>query len=367
MNGFESRINIFGIWKMGTNYARILYELWCWVDGFDISDSAIATFKKNLIGILDGMNTYQVSNGGILVKPHPTIVSVNTPDHERVIRALVTQHNVRKIISEKPLWLNLEHSRQIIELAKSKKVDLYTAFIIRYSPVIQKIILFMKENNLFMQEGKVIWWKDRTKDTRPTAWDLEDEAVHGMDILFLLADLLSKIDSFRIEKAELEYKDYVNKEAQEAQNQRDPSYPLKPNSSSSVTTLINTVDWRKIKWQVDSSFVMDKEVRKIDIVLAWTDGSEYMATMNFDMRQADGTVRDTLDISKSWAIIETYEQTNNKLKVQTQAWISSLWTNWWDVDARLAWFDQSYAIALWTDAVQKIAAWARLWKIDIGY
>lgn len=89
----------------------------------------------------------------------PTIIASNTPDHERAIterikagtkKILSEIPGTKNIIAEKPLALNLRQTKNLIHLAQRNKVDLYTAFLIRFSPVIARLKEFMTENDLIM-------------------------------------------------------------------------------------------------------------------------------------------------------------------------------------------------------------------------
>ncbi len=99
----------------------------------------------------------------------PTIIASNTPAHERNIRDRIENGGVTSIFSEKPLGLTLHQTEGIEEIARKHSTDIYTGFLIRFSPAVEELRKFMKERNLVMTTGVVDWGKNRRGDTRPTA------------------------------------------------------------------------------------------------------------------------------------------------------------------------------------------------------
>lgn len=262
---------------------------------------------------------------------------------------------MKSIFSEKPLGLTLQHTEDIEKSARENNADIYTGFLIRFSPAVAKLKQFMKEENLIMTTGIVDWGKNRSGDSRPTAGDLEDEAVHGMDILLFFASVNQNIDTLTI-SGKLEFQKYVDEVIQKNAHERDPSYPLLPNSSAHVQTIIQSSK-TEIITTLRSSFVAPSERRYIIIGLA--DPKEpkkllYAARMDFDKRLKDSNVEDSIEIWNTQSPNNPpikFSQTSDKLMSQIEAWTNSIDRK--NIDPRLANITDAIHIARWTDAVNQ--------------
>lgn len=344
----HKNILIVGAGKMWTNYAKVLTSLWVQTHVTDTSNKVLDSFSAQYPNaILYRPDTW----GNVLLPPRmPTIIASNTPAHEKNIRDRIENGEVTSIFSEKPLGLTLEQTQSIEGSAGKHNADIYTGFLIRFSPAVEELRKFMKDRNLIMTTGSVDWGKNRRGDTRPTAWDLEDEAVHGMDILLLFASMNQWIDTLTI-SGKLEFQKYVDEVTQRNAHERDPSYPITPNSSASVMTTIET-SHTQILTTLESSFVAPSERRYVKIWLADRSDPEallYTARMDFDKRLDSGGTEDSLEIWWSGKLVAHSSQKSDKLKEQIHAWIGSMGKE--DVDPRLATIEDALVIARWTDAV----------------
>ncbi len=341
-------IAVVGLWQQGTTFADKINKQGLSIHGSDVDASKRNAFAERF------PHAKLYEGDGMMPSGLPTIIASNTPDHHRAISNRI-QSWTRHILSEKPLALNLKQTQELVRLAQENSVDLYTALLIRFSPAVHVLKEFIQKNDLVMTSGKVVWGKNRKGNKRPTAGDLEDEAVHGIDILLLMASLNQNIESMSIQ-GQLAFHDYVDSLVQEWMHKLDPSYPLHPNSSTGVVTNITTTH-SKINTILVSSFVARKERRHVTIWLAKRDNPNttlYRARMDFDKRLPELWVEDTLQL---WEIgengdfnkVQSEKYPTDKMGAQTQAWINAV--RWNPPDRRLATPADALRVAQWTDAV----------------
>lgn len=223
------------------------------------------------------------------------IIASSTPSHVPLIKE-ASAGGAKFIFCEKPLGMNYKEVKTLQDV----KAEVFTAFLVNFSPALEKIVLLMKENNLVIREGWINWGKNRMGDTRPTPGDLEDELVHGINAFMMLGDVQTSVASVDV-FATLTYMNYVNKEAQAAAMEIDPSFPpeRKVNSSAyglAMLNLFSLEDQMKITRapiSFQSSYIMAAQRRVINGVLGHVqhgnryDPPEFSFIINFDGENGD--------------------------------------------------------------------------------
>jgi predicted dehydrogenase len=345
MNHSQVSPDIAVIWfgKMWEHYAEIAKKLWLSIVGTDISTQRVKAFMK-------AYPWFQVRNSVseiILLQPQQIIVASNTPAHKNNIDDIINGWG-KSLLVEKPLAMTLEQVQAIEKRAKAAWVEVYTAFLIAFSPVISKLQEFMGDN-FIVTYWQVDWGKNRIGNNRPTAGNLEDESVHGAHMAMFLTGLNQNIEKTTIHGVTLGYDTYVDDDIQRAAHARDASFPLHPNSNTAVTTTFQTSEGIEVSHNLRSSFVAPTQWRKITLTLAnKKDPSKprYAVEMNFDVKWGDSIV--VYDLQNKSNLVLDELMPNNKLQAQLQAFID---TKTGTIDPRLTDLDLALEMAKWTDAV----------------
>ena len=331
------------MWKF---YAQNAIKLWVWwLVWTDISEDNMNKFSQDF----PDYNVSPSISGLLHCNPKQVIVASNTPAHTSNIRELIAW-GVKSILSEKPLWLTTTEVLTINDLAKKENVSIYTAFLIAFSPAVQKVVSFMKESNLILTSWKVDWWKNRINNNRPTAWNLEDESVHWAHLLYLLAGINQEIESAQI-AWNISYDQYVDPKVQAEAREYDSSFPSIPSSATNVMTLFKTTR-TKITTLLSSSFVAFSQRRVLELTLSDKDTPDvpkYAVEIHFDKKTDNGS-KDTIviiDLQNNSDVILSDSYKCNKLKDQLQTFLDS---NNGTPDIRLTDIDLAVTMTKWVDA-----------------
>lgn len=292
------------------------------------------------------------NNMAEVAKKEVAIVATNTPSHVRVIRELAA-NGVKHVLCEKPLGLNHKE----VQCLKDLETEVFTAFLINFSPALKKVVKIMEENQLVLLEGSAIWIKNRLGDNRPTAGDLEDEVVHPVQAMRMLAGINTNVTSTEV-ATQLTYLDYVNRAVQARACARDPSFPQSVNASSNILMKMQVFDvWKNqnsiIPVTVRSSYVGAKQVRMVEGVLGYSIKTGvgpvpvYAFYIDFDMAGEDVLTLTRLYGDRS----EEFRFKGNKILLELQAFLS--YVNNKETDPRLTGLDDAVASVAFTDAAMK--------------
>jgi predicted dehydrogenase len=240
----------------------------------------------------------QQKYGIIAAEEFPTgvdtaIVATNTPSHHEVVVRLA-QDGIKNILVEKPLAQTPEGVSFITKAAHGAKI--YTALVINFSPAIQRLLEHMEREQAFLLEFYGRWGKNRGAATekRPTAGDLEDEAVHPIGVVLALATYRARFESARV-SAEVGYLPYVNEAAQAAARALDSSFPARPNHSTSANIQLHADNYHgagfcKIQGHVHSSFLLAQETRMVGGLIGSPEtGPVYAFELLFDQKRPEKT------------------------------------------------------------------------------
>ncbi len=320
----KMEFGIVGAGKMGTLYVKILLNV------FNISARNLVIFdvdqKRSLeVGMKFGVNV--ASNLTELArKSDIVIVASSSPSHVPVMIHLIS-HGVKKIFCEKPLGMEEWEVKDLLELAQENDTKICTAFLINFSAAIAKIVDIMKAGNLVLREASAIWGKNRTGDTRPTPGDLEDESVHAVQILRMLAGVNTQIQKTRVSGL-LTYLSYTNSTAQKKAREIDTSFPEVVNSSSFLTHVMTVRQGMyevEVPMNVQSSYVMAKQARCVYGVLAHIDNTmpKYSFHIDFDVRHEENdNVNDVLTLTRLRDNnVQVFELSTNKIADEMSAFI----------------------------------------------
>ena len=353
---------IVGAGKMGALYKKILLNV------FNISARNLLIFdidqKRSLeVGMKFGVNV--ASNLTELArKSDIVIVASSSPSHVSVMRRLI-KNGVKKIFCEKPLGMEEREVKDLLELAQANKVKICAAFLINFSAAIAKVVDIMKAENLVLREASAIWGKNRTGDARPTPGDLEDESVHAVQILRMLAGVNTQIQKTRVSGL-LTYLSYTNSTAQKKAREIDISFPEVVNSSSFLTHVMTV---RQGMYEVDvpmsvqSSYVMAKQARCVYGVLAHIGNAmpKYSFHVDFDVKhEKDDGVNDVLTLTRlEDNNVQVFELSTNKIADEMSAFIEYVGNG--SYDPRLTTIEEAVTSVSLSVAAEKSNAKSGQW------
>ena len=250
------RIGIIGAGQMGGYYANTLVaKCGCPNDDvvvFDrINERAQAVAKKYGIAMSESLPA----------DIDAAIVAASTPSHHELVVQLA-QQGVKHILCEKPLAQDTESLDHIVDNIGESRV--YTALVINFSPALSALATIMNMSEIMLLEFYGRWGKNRGRasEKRPTAGDIEDEAVHPIGTLLMLA----KVQGGRIRRASVNamagWLPYANEESQRDAHEHDRSFPLRPNHSTSANIRLIGEGYA-VQAHIHSSFLLGQETRVI--------------------------------------------------------------------------------------------------------
>lgn len=339
---------VVGVGQMGKTYLKCLVQLGVAPEDIlavDIDPARLAEVKEGWPAIRSGASLDEaLGNAGVSPeKISCAFVTVNTPAHHLIIADLCAW-GVRWIFTEKPLGLNGE-AVKFIE-ARLESARIFTAFLINFSGATEYLIDFLKRENLYLAEAFVEWGKDRTGDSRPTPGDIQDETVHGLGVVNLLAGINQEVRELSV-KSSLTFLSYAEPEAQKKARARDASFPEQPNSSSFIIEDLTTSRGRVVIG-VHSSFIMLRQTRRVQLTLSGTDSGipEYLVWVDFDTKEGD-----ILSLKKAGRNQETMTVAfkGNKVLAETEAFLKAAAGG--ETDPRLTDFKTAKLSVLLTDEI----------------
>lgn len=275
------------------------------------------------------------------------IVVTNTPSHHEVV-ARLAQQGVQHILCEKPLAQTQEGVAHIRKYMGEAKI--YTALVINFSPALTRVLAEMVSRKLTLIDAYGRWGKNRgaASEKRPTAGDLEDEAVHPL--AFILALLGSGYSKAAV-SAQVGWLPYVNHDAQQVARARDSSFPERPNHSTSANIQFGG-EGHSVLANIYSSFLHPHETRLVGGLLGVKDDAKLAFEVNFDQKRPDKTggavdILKMVDVSKNEA--ELHEFPSDKLNDLTQAFLNAACGR--RFDPRLVTIDQAGSLVDLTTAM----------------
>jgi predicted dehydrogenase len=340
------RIGIIGAGQMGGYYANNLVTK-C---GFPAGDVVV----HDLIN--ERASTVAQKFGAIASDSLPfdidaAIVASSTPSHHEIV-AQLAQHGIKHILCEKPLAQDIEALDHIVDNVGDANV--YTALVINFSPALAALAEFMEMHEVILLEFFGRWGKNRAVQTekRPTAGDIEDEAVHPIGTLLQLV----KIQGGPIRRASVNamagWLPYANAQAQQSAHERDRSFPLKPNHSTSANLRLFGEGYT-VQAHIYSSFLLGQETRLIGGVLGRFPGEVVDAfEIAFDQKRPEkaGGAVDVLTIVHSRSNERTVvQEQGDKLNDLTRAFLTVAGGG--AHDPRLATLDEAVTLVKIADAI----------------
>lgn len=339
-------VTIIGMGQMGSSYAKNLMAMGHQVIGCDIDPNKVEVARLQFQNIqiecsLDALPVTDVA-----------VIASSTPSHASVIEALAAR-GTRFFFCEKPLGLSVEETDRIAAAVRSVDGQVYTAFLINFSPVVAEVLKLMADENLVMAEGFVTWGKNRFGDTRPSAGDTEDESVHGAELLRMLAAINRRVHKETV-TGQISHLDFVDQAAQDHAHALDPSFPTRVDSTTMATLAMET-DTGSVICSLQSSFLLGEQVRQVRVLLsdrANPTRPRYGIRMDFDVRQDDNTVKDVIQVTDVQNRKDLGERAigANKLLAQLEAFFQAV--NGQEENTRLTPFWRARAAVRFTKAVQ---------------
>lgn len=329
------RIAIIGCGQMGSYYVNLLIQQL----GFSPADIIVYDIDREKLDAFVKM--YGVTKADQLPKTsEAAIVATNTPSHTSVIEQLAD--SVPYILCEKPLGLSQRDVEKIWNVAKETRV--LTAFVINFSGTLTSLRGLMARESLRPLELYGNWGKPRLldKSARPSAGDVEDEAVHPISFaLELIPDEVTRVNV----TAKVGRLAFVDPIIQEHAYRQDRSFPALPNHSTSAQLIAQTGSY-EVPIDVRSSFLLAKQVRQVGGVLGTSSLKPvYAFEVTFDNDGADElTLTDFDKRSSSTQIFPV-----NKLAKLTEAFVASVRTG--EIDCRLARIEQAEMLVQISDAI----------------
>lgn len=314
------KVIIVGLGKMGQDYIeKVAAHGNHTIIGIDRDQEKLASVRAKYpeVELYDSF-TVEATAG-----TDAAIVATNTPSHHTVIGELY-RRGVTQFLCEKPLALTLQAVDEKIAPV-TLNADIYTGFLMNFSPAIAKVQELMRNEELVLTEASVTWGKNRFGDKRPTAGDLEDETVHGIGIVHSIFGATQSIVEVEV-VGFLTYPSFASPEAQQRAHALDPSFPVRPNASTMALERIYGV-CSNASCVIHSSFVHPVQTRKVTAVLAKTKAADevvYSVEMNFDQK-VEGKIVDELVITKlANNTKEEFSFECDKLGEQTTAFLNAV-------------------------------------------
>src|SRR3989344_3659986 len=132
------KIIVIGLGQMGGNYVRLLQKADIApsdIIGVDIDPVKVEAARGKFPGVVIGESIDAVWDSNITA----AIVATNTPSHHRVLCDLMDR-GVKYLLTEKPLGINHRAANEIGEMATKCGANVYTAFLMNFSPAVLHLI-----------------------------------------------------------------------------------------------------------------------------------------------------------------------------------------------------------------------------------
>lgn len=305
---------VVGYGKMGFHYLR---EILAWgvapgqVMVFDVSADRRNVCRKDHPEVVVVDSLEEALEKG----PKTAFVIVNSPAHLGVLRRLYDT-GVRHVFCEKPVVL-AEHLPYLDELEFETFI---VSYLINFSQAVSRLMEYMTTNDLHVIHAQSSWWKDRSKDRRPTGGALEDELTHPFELISMLTRLSGDITSMEVVAA-LAYVPFVLEAAQSAAHAEDESFPLEPVSTASVSVRLHVNrSIMSVPVFLASSFVAFEQRREVTVLLARRgEAKPYAkALLSFDV---DGTDSIRVGVMGDMSPSPLSYPSDTKLRDQTRAFL----------------------------------------------
>jgi predicted dehydrogenase len=348
MQDITAEITVIGAGQMGQIYINNLLEMGIPSENIyccDINPEKVDAARNKFPGVVVEQELSLLPTNDV------AIIASSSPSHASVIEVLAAR-GTRYFFCEKPLGMTLQETEQIRKAVEVVDGQVYTAFLINFSPAVAEILALMNEENLVMVEGDVIWCKNRIGDTRPSPGDTEDESVHGAELLRMLAGINRRIYTESV-SGRVSYLKFVDQEAQERAHRLDPSFPLEVDSATRAIISMDT-DVGSVHASLCSSFTAGRQKREVNIILAHKDQPWLpllSACLNFDVK-GEGGIVDLFQFSDLQNRKNSREHAipANKIADQIRAFFHVI--NGGEEDVRLTPFHRAQDAVKFTKAVQ---------------
>ena len=282
------KIAIIGCGQMGRYYAANLVQK-IGVPRSSVTCSDIVPERAQKLASDFGIN----HSDSLPLAVDAAIVAVNTPAHASIIEVLA-QGGVKHILCEKPLGLNHADIQRIENVAAETGAIITTALVINFSGALPYLRELMRDERLHPLELYGSWGKPRPLDKtpRPSAGDVEDEAIHPIATCLSLFSSIRRID---VEASQVGMLPFVDSAIQNAARDRDHSFPSRPNHSTSVLCVVHSKEAGilPVNMSIRSSFLLAKQERRIGGVLgeynvtSYETKARYAFEIDFDLKGED--------------------------------------------------------------------------------
>lgn len=146
-----------------------------------------------------------------LLKTDADLIIINSENANHAKHTIAAAKAGKHVMCEKPLGINIEEMKKMIETCRESNVQLMTGFANRYIPTIVETKKVIDDGEL----GEIIAIKATNKGTIPTGWFLNEDFSGGgamLDHSVHVADILNWILSSPIEKVYAEKGTLFNQE-----------------------------------------------------------------------------------------------------------------------------------------------------------
>ena len=191
------------------------------------------------------------------------VVATNEDSHYQIL-CDVKKYSVsfKRILVEKLLVEKLEQAEEIKKIFNEDEISVH--FVERHSPIIKKLLDWMKENTLKLERASFFWGKYRLHDHRPTV-GVTSEISHPIDLILLLSSMKEETQ-FKILNSSCLFSDYTY------------------SGNKVLDTITANIKFENgLVVNANSSFLWDDRERRL--ILYLTDSSKkvkYIVTIIFD-------------------------------------------------------------------------------------
>ena len=346
------RIGICGAGQMGGYYANNLVNK-CGFPAADVVCFDILPERPHALAQKYGVTVAESFPSGV----DAAIVATNTPSHHDVVSRLVRQ-GVKHILCEKPLAQTPKDARLIA--AGAGDSNIYMALVINFSPALKYFFGgaggWMGNHDVEIIDFYGRWGKNRgaSSEKRPTAGDLEDEAVHVIGVLLAFAKAGGRKWKKVTAGARVGWLPFVNEVSQRKAAAMDPSFPEQPNHSTSANLRFTggSESW-ELGASVYSSFLLPQETRLVGGLLGRGPHPIFGFEVQFDQKRPEKTggavdILKVVNINENKTVIDS-EFSGDKLNDLTKAFLTAAGSG--GIDSRLTSVDEAVALVDIADAI----------------
>ncbi len=238
------------------------------------------------------------------IGPKTAIVVVPSPLHRKVFDQCA-EIGVQNLFTEKPLVLRAEE----LEGLDTLEMNILVGYLINFSPIVEKLIMFMREHHLRCTQFMSLWGKNWCAVNRPMGPDLEEELPHPL--VLALALIGYDFESIRAYALAGSFIPFVRPELVQEADEQGFGFGRELNDTSIAFLKVQRGSYPSVPVSILSSFNAFEQRRLVDVSLSTFDKSfpDYKVCLEFDNPAQGGTVDrlriigardDNLVLEKEW-------------------------------------------------------------------